>query len=147
MTAALLLTLALGCCQPNIEVDIFQEPQENRWEITLSEDEIDLLASIIMLEAGGECDWGQDAVVEVIFNRMYDSDYPNTLQEVLSEFGQFASWENRADADPTQEVYESIYFVLCGQTDILPFETVYFSRKPRNQKIELEIGDHVFCNK
>ena len=123
---------------------------ENRWDITLTDEEIELLARIVMLEAGGESDMGKDAVVEVIFNRMYDEDFPDTLYGVLSEEGQFAVWKNRnsASAVPTEEVYESIHYVLTGQTDILPFKTVYFSRGGQpGKKEQITIDNHVFCNK
>ena len=144
----------------NLNVDLYSaklcehnkdesEVQSNRWGITLTEDEIELLARIVMLEAGGESDWGKDAVVEVIFNRMYDEDYPDTLEGVLSESGQFTTWKNRNSkaATPTEEVYDSIYYVLNGYTDIFPFETVYFGRSAQNDNVQLVIENHVFCNK
>lgn len=123
---------------------------ENRWNITLTDEEIELLARIVMLEAGGESDRGRDAVVEVIFNRMYDEDFPDTLEGVLSQSGQFTVWKNRKSkaANPTEEVYESIHYVLNGQTNVLPYETVYFSRGGEPGKEEqINIDNHVFCNK
>ena len=134
-----------------VKEDVKAETPTNRWGITLTEEEIELLARIVMLEAGGESDWGKDAVVEVIFNRIYDEDFPNTLEGVLSQSNpvQFTTWKNRNSkaATPTEEVYESIHCVLSGQTDILPFETVYFGRTAQNNKIQIEIENHVFCNK
>lgn len=125
------------------------ETSQNRWGITLTDDEIELLARIVMLEAGGEPDWGKDAVVEVIFNRIYDEDYPDTLEGVLSQKGQFATWKNRniKAATPTEEVYESIYYVLNGYTNIFPYETVYFGLTAHNDNVQLTIESHVFCNK
>ena len=46
----------------------------NRWGISLSSDERDLLAKIVWLEARGEGQIGQEAVIEIIFNRMVDND-------------------------------------------------------------------------
>ena len=125
------------------------ESQLNRWGITLTDDEIELLARIVMLEAGGEPDWGKDAVVEVIFNRIYDEDYPDTLEGVLSQKGQFTTWKNRniEAATPTEEVYESIYYVLNGYTNVFPYETVYFGLTAQNDNVQLTIENHVFCNK
>ncbi len=40
---------------------------ENRWNITLTQEEIDLLAKIVWLESQGEPTEGQEAVVEVSF--------------------------------------------------------------------------------
>ena len=124
------------------------EVRLNRWDITLTDDEIDLLARIVMLEAGDEPNWGKEAVVEVIFNRIYREDFPNTLEAVLSEKGQFTTWKNRNSkaATPTDDVYESIENVLYGKTDILPYETVYFGMSAQNNKKQMVIGNHIFCN-
>lgn len=123
----------------------------NRWGISLSKSEIDLLAKIVYLESGGESDKGQQAVVEVIFNRMYEKgNFPDTLQGVLSQRAgkgyQFVTWVNRNKAKPTERVYENIYKVLEGKTSILPYKTVFFSRGAYNNKIQIRIGGHVFCN-
>ena len=56
---------------------------ENRWNITLTQEEIDLLAKIVWLESQGEPTEGQEAVVEVVFNRMASEKYPDTLYDVL----------------------------------------------------------------
>lgn len=62
-----------------------QTAPENRWHITLSPDETELLARIVWLESQGEPVKGQQAVVEVVFNRMRSDVYPDTLYEVLSQ--------------------------------------------------------------
>lgn len=121
-------------------------PVRNRWNITLSADQIDLLERITMLEAGGESVLGQQAVVEVILNRMVNPQFCGTLEDVLSARGQFSSWKNRNIAVPTNEVKESVRAVLDGETHILPFSTVYFSRGAQNSRVQARIGGHVFCN-
>lgn len=121
----------------------------NRWKIKLTPEEFDILARITMLEAGGEASLGQQAVVEVILNRIIDPSFPNTLIEVLSEKGQFTPWKriNSNSAIPTPQVILSVQQVLNGETNILPYNTVYFSRKAQNKRIQTKIGGHVFCNK
>ncbi len=47
--------------------------------IQLDEIEQDMIARITMLEAGAEPDRGQQAVVEVILNRMYSDQFPDTV--------------------------------------------------------------------
>ena len=119
----------------------------NRWGITLTESEIELLARIVWLEACGESEEGQKAVVEVIFNRIASDLFPNTLYEVLSQKNpvQFCSWKNRDSAQPTEKEYESIRQVLYGNTKILRDDTVYFSRKPLTANVDVRIGGHSFC--
>ena len=120
---------------------------ENRWNITLSEDEIDLLARIVWLESCGEPQEGQEAVVEVIFNRMASELYPDTLYDVLSQQNpvQFCSWKNREIAEPTEKEYQSIYNVLEGKTNILRNDTLYFSTEPLTPNLDKKIGGHSFC--
>lgn len=126
--------------------------EKNRWNLTLDVSEKDMVARIVMLEAGGESDLGQQAVTEVIFNRIYSPLFPDTVYEVLSqknkEVSQFSSWENRnlEKAIPTRQVLENVEAVLDGKSDILPYETLYFSQKGENKNIQITIGNHVFCN-
>lgn len=126
---------------------------QNRWNISVSEEEQDLLERIVMLESGGEVDRGQQAVAEVILNRVYSEKYPDTVYEVLSQvdsgYVQFSTWKKRnlKAADPSERVIQNVAAVLNGETDILPFETVLFSRKAQNRNIQEVIGNHVFCNR
>lgn len=120
---------------------------ENRWGIQLTEEEIDLLAKIVWVEARGESEAGQEAVIEVIFNRIVSEDFPNTLYEVLSEKEpvQFASWKLRDTAKPTEKEYTSIYEVLTGKTSIVKNDTVYFATKKLTRNVDIKIGGHYFC--
>ena len=119
----------------------------NRWHITLSPDETELLARIVWLESQGEPVKGQQAVVEVVFNRMRSDVYPDTLYEVLSQKNpvQFCSFKNRDRAKPTQKEYDSIQQVLDGKTRILRDDTMYFSTFPLTEHVEVKIGGHYFC--
>lgn len=120
---------------------------ENRWGITLTEDEIDLLARIVWLEACGEPVEGQEAVVEVVFNRMASDLYPNTLYEVLSQKNpvQFCSYKNRDIAEPTEKEYESIQQVLSGNTNLLRNDTMNFSTYMLTSNLDVQICCHYFC--
>lgn len=119
----------------------------NRWDITLTQEEIDLLAKIVWLESRGEPVEGQEAVVEVIFNRMTSGKFPTTVYEVLSQGNpvQFCSWKNRDHAEPTEKEYQSIQNVLDGKTSILRNDTLYFSTEPLTPRIDRQIGGHSFC--
>lgn len=129
------------------ESDREEETNQNRWNISLTEEEIDLLAKIVWLESCGEPEEGQEAVVEVIFNRMASDKYPNTLYDVLSQKNpvQFCSWKNRDIAKPTEKEYQSIENVLSGNTNILRNDTLYFSTEPLTSRLDVIIGGHSFC--
>ncbi len=120
---------------------------ENRWNIALSEEEINLLAKIVWLEANGEPVEGQQAVVEVVFNRMASGLFPDTLYDVLSQKNpvQFCSWKNVGIAKPTEKEYDSIRQVLNGESNLLRTDTVYFSTTPLTSHTDVRIGGHSFC--
>ena len=130
--------------------DVPQIPENsiNRWNISLTEEEYELVARIGMLECGGEEDLGQQAVFEVIFNRVFHEKYPDNVTDVLSQKGQFVTWKNRniKRATPTEKIYKNLDLVLAGKTEILPYETVYFSMGAQNKRVQERIGCHVFCN-
>lgn len=117
----------------------------NRWNISLSQDEINLLANIVWLESRGESEIGQKAVCEVILNRMKHTNFEGTLYEILSARNQFSSWGSRNNAHPTDETYKIVKQVLNGKTQILSKDYVYFSTSPRNNKGTVKIGNHYFC--
>ena len=119
----------------------------NRWNISLTDEEIDLLAKIVWLEANGEPVEGQEAVVEVVLNRMASDLYPNTLYDVLSQNNpvQFVSWKRRDKAHPTETEYQSIYNVLNGNTDLLRNDTMNFSTYPLTSNLDVKICCHYFC--
>lgn len=120
---------------------------QNRWGIQLNEDEIELLARIVWIEARGESVEGQKAVIEVIFNRITSNLFPNTLYDVLSQKNpvQFCSWKKRNSAKPTEKEYNSISEVLNGNTNILRENTLYFSTSRIASGVETKIGNHYFC--
>lgn len=119
--------------------------ESNRWGIELTDEEVDLLAKILWVEARGESDLGVSAVCEVILNRMVASQFPDSLKEVLSQKSQFSSWGLRGKAQPTERELKIIHDVLRGNSDILSMDVMYFSTKPRNKHVEIEIGNHFFC--
>lgn len=55
-----------------------------------TEEEIELLALLVMAEAEGECEEGQRLVIDVVLNRVDDSHFPNTIQEVVYQKNQFS---------------------------------------------------------
>lgn len=116
----------------------------NRWGIKLSNSEIDLLAKIVWAESRGESDIGQQSIVEVVFNRMRHKQYGGSLKTILSKENAFSTWRGRNRANPTKKEYNNIKKVLDGKTNILNFNTTYFSTKPRYNNYK-KIGAHYFC--
>ena len=112
--------------------------------IFLTQEDADLLARIIWLEARGECFEGQQAVAEVVFNRMLSDAFPDTLYGVIYEKGQFSTAHRVKEATPSETQYRAIYEALTG-TNVLPLDVVFFATSPENDNVWGTIGGHTFC--
>lgn len=118
-------------------------------DVAMTEAERDELAAIIYLEARGEPAEGQQAVAEVVLNRVIRQDFPDSVHEVLHQgegtaVPQFSTIALLETAEPTQAQYDAIDAALYGPS-ILPGEVVFFSRTGENDRVWGTIGDHVFC--
>ena len=128
------------------EIDSFSVTKgRNRWDIQLTADEVELLARIVQLECGHDIRDGKYATIETIFNRIKSDKYPNTLEEVLSQKGQFGTWRNRDidKATPNLDTYESVFMVLNGQTNVLGFDRLKFNNEPIGYS-PIKIGGQYF---
>ncbi len=113
-------------------------------EFDLTEEEINLLARMVWVEAQGEPLDGQQAVAEVVLNRLADESFPNTLKGVVYAEDQFGSTPYLDDAQPTQTQYEAIERALYGPY-VLPMDVVFFAQYAVNENVWGKIGGHIFC--
>lgn len=135
--------------EPETEVAIEPDPEKPKVVvryagIEITEAELHELAEIIYHEARGESPEGQQAVAEVVFNRVIAENFPGTVHEVLHQPKQFSTVRLLNTAEPRQQQYDAINAALYGPT-ILPADVVFFSRKGENDRVWGEIGAHVFC--
>lgn len=119
--------------------------------VTMTADERLELAGVIQLEAGNQCAEGQQAVAEVVLNRVISPEFPDTIHDVLHQGEdtprpQFSTIGNLALADPADAQYDAIDAALYGPS-ILPEDVVFFSRNGENDRVWGKIQDHVFCYK
>lgn len=117
--------------------------------IEMTQEEREELAAIVYLEAGNQSAEGQQAVVEVVFNRVLHSAFPGTVHDVLHDgedtnIPQFSTIYALGRAEPTQVQYDAIDAALYGDT-ILDADVVFFSRNGENDRVWGQIGDHIFC--
>lgn len=117
--------------------------------ISMTAEERDELAAIVFLEAGNQSLEGQQAVVEVVFNRVLHNGFPDTVHDVLHEgedtsIPQFSTIYRISEATPTQVQYDAIDAAIYGDT-ILDADVVFFSRNGENDRVWGQIGDHIFC--
>lgn len=75
-----------------------KEEAEDIYKFEASEYEIELLALVTMAEAEGESDEGKRLVIDTILNRVDSGYFPDTIEGVIYQSGQFSSmWNGRVD--------------------------------------------------
>lgn len=119
---------------------------------TISNRELNLLARVVHGEARGEPYMGKVAVAAVILNRVLNPYYPNTIEGVIHQSGQFESVSNgQYNLQPYQSSYRAARDALNGFDPSLG--AIYFIN-PRHAKNAfwfhrrqktVTIGEHVFA--
>ena len=126
----------------------FEEPPvlpELRYpEIDLSFAEMQMIARVVWVESRGEPAEGQQAVAEVVLNRLASDQFPDELREVIYGKDQFRSAPFLKDALPGQAQYKAVENAIYGPY-VLPKDVTYFARTAVNDNVWGEIGGHVFC--
>lgn len=121
------------------------EPEECRYPgVELTEWEINLLAKLIWGEAQGEPYEGQQAIAEVVLNRLVSGDFQSSISDIVYADEQFASVDVLHLAKPTHVQYEAIERALYGPY-ILPMDVVFFATFRMNDNVWGDIGNHTFC--
>ena len=114
-------------------------------DLQLSEQDTELLVKLIWTEAQGEPFEGQQAIAEVVLNRVAAENFPNTLQGVLNAPDQFKAMNQIYAAKPTHIQYEAVRRALNGPY-VLPEDVVFFASFAVNKNVWGTIGSHTFCH-
>ncbi len=122
-----------------------------RSPITLSEEDINLLATIVTLESGGECYDGQLAVANVIINRLLSGHWGDTVADVV-----YAPYQFSCVSSPMLDYYlangaqesarQATLEALSGVNNIgnyLCFRALYVTDL-EDYSVYSVIGNHVF---
>lgn len=124
------------------EEEVYVEPRYVG--MTLTMDEREMLARMVWVESRGEPIEGQQAVAEVVLNRLYAPNFQSSVESVIMAEGQFNSARFLDDAEPNQTQYEAVERALKGPY-VTPINTVYFGQQPsRNGTLWKRIGGHCF---
>lgn len=96
-------------------------------KVDITMEEFDLMAACVMAESGGEDFEVQYHVAETILNRVDSLLFPETIEQVIMEPGQFEVVTNKSiwNAEPTDSVYEAVQSAL--EEDIVPKDILYFT--------------------
>lgn len=137
----------IECIKKNKMQTGLQTKLTSKIEDTLKEEEEraeKLLASIIFCEAGNQSFTGQVAVGAVVLNRMANEAYPDTMEEVIYQPGQFcpagSGWLDRVRSTDgyTESAMQAAEAALAGENPI--GDCLYFDQGGYG----CQIGAHYF---
>ena len=131
---------------PFLYIDPSAEEVECRYpDLSLSDADVEMLAKLVYAEADGEPFEGQQAVAEVILNRVAASNFPSTVSGVIQAPDQFRAASQLYRAKPTHVQYEAVRRAWKGPY-VLDKDVVFFSTGPVNKNVWGTIGNHTFCH-
>ena len=120
--------------------------------MSVKRENIILLARIIHGEARGESREGKIAVGAVILNRVENSQFPDSLREVILQQGQFSSLlDGQANTYPSRSCISAAKAALIGYDPT--YNSLYFYNPDvatnlawiQTRPIIIRIGNHVFA--
>ena len=113
--------------------------------ISVSNDDIELLALVTMAEAEGESEEGKRMVIDTILNRVDSERFDNTISEVIYAPNQFTSMRNgRVDrCYVADDIYQLVIEELTNRTnyDVLYFTAYQYGAYGTPM---FQIGNHYF---
>lgn len=121
-------------------VETIERPEPLFGEFT--EREVDLMAQLVWHEAGNQDMVGKMLVADTVLNRVEDSRFPNTVEEVIFQKGQYTTAKVLGKVEPTIECYGAVLSEIDGErynTEVLFFGRGYGCGKPLFQH-----QDHCF---
>lgn len=114
--------------------------------LELTDEEKKLMASIIWLEARGEPFEGQQAIAEIMLNRLLDDGFPDSMKGIVLAEGQFRTTKFLDDAKPGELQYKAIERAISGP-NVVPMDVLFFARYATSKNTWGTIGHHIFCYK
>ena len=144
------------------ELKLSQEAANAEWrdisQVTITEEDITMLANLIYCEARGESYEGKLAVASVVINRILSSKFPDTMAGVIYQKGQFAPVTSTKNsfvealaynkAANSRGCYEAAREAAAGITNVsncVFFQTIaYIEKVDRLHVVRYFIGNHGF---
>lgn len=127
------------------------EIPEETHRVTITDEEMELLARAVYSEARGEPFQGQVAIAEVILNRVEHPDFPDTISAVIYQPWAFtAVHDGQFWLTPNDQAYEAVEAALAGENPsggaVFYYNPVTASNRwIRSRPIITTIGKHVFA--
>ena len=122
------------------------EPEPASRYPAITEDEREMIACLVWQESRGESFDGQQAVAEVVLNRVLSPGFPDTVEKVIYQNNpcvQFTPAYLIAQTTPTGTQYDAVDSALSGPW-VLDADYLYFSTGAVTQRDIKQIGAHYF---
>lgn len=110
-------------------------------------DELDLVARVVWSEAGSDwlTDEHQRAIASVVINRVNDDRFPNSIEGVIYQVGQYGCvYNGMIKQTPNQRAYDNARYVLENGITI-PSNVVWQSQSVQGRGLYKYIQGHYFC--
>lgn len=113
-------------------------------DVKLTDEEKDLIAKLMWREARGECYEGQQAVAEVVLNRLISGRFGKNVRSIIYAQDQFTTAHLLDETTADELQYFLLDRALKGY-NVLSTDVFFFSRNAVNKNVWGRIGKHVFC--
>ena len=123
------------------------EDSKEQIEEEIREGEMELISQLVEAEAGNQSLEGKIKVAAVVLNRVDDPRFPNTVEEVIFQDGQFSCIKdggfNKAAWHMQDSDYEAVAYEVEHRSDT---QALYFCAGGyiRNTTPLYKVGDHYF---
>lgn len=114
-------------------------------EVVIDPDDLYILAHVICGEAQGCSRELQEAVGSVVLNRVGHPSYPNSIEGVVFQRGQYAcTWDGNYYRTPTQTNWEVAEYLLREGSQ-LPDNVIFQAQHKQGSYVYKKIGNEYFC--
>lgn len=121
-----------------------EEETQTELETKYTENDFELLARVIEAEAGGESDYHKLCVGTVVMNRVASDKYPDTIEGVIYQPGQYQCVTNsHINKEPSESSYEAAESILDGRR-MFRSSVVYQAEFIQGKVVE-KVGNTYFC--
>lgn len=126
------------------EAELNEIPLKNE-PFKYSDEDLYLLAGIIMSEAGHTDNIQRAYVGSVVINRVFDPRFPNTIQGVLTQSGQYTTVKNgHFKLEPDAESY-FVAKELLDKGSVLPSPVVWQSNGKQGKTVYVKYNNMYYC--
>jgi len=128
-------------------VTLSVETQEIETVPPVDPEDLEILAHLLVGEAGS--DWCSDKMIyyvgSVVLNRLAADDFPDTIEGVVFEKGQYAcTWDGNYYREPSERHYR-IAEDLLRNGSLLPVDVVFQAQFEQGSKTYAKVQNMYFC--